>query len=290
MTPMGFSVRTLVSAAVIAATTVVAAHANTITFNFSGHGDRNVLGATSFQANGTTFRYGEAWEQTQTAPDGDVTLRVTPGAFTRGVSGTDGSATIGGTTYSGRTLASNSHDSNANLTQTRQGLGVMNNGRALTDNAPYDVDGSSGGIYGTGWLDYLVLETDRVVSFDYVRFANFGSRDSFRLLFDLDGSGAIGSSGDFLSQAFTHSSGRRIGGRGVNRTTQFTPGQGTTFNRIGIAAIDPGAQWRLLEVGLRVHDDPVPPTPAPVPLPAAAWMLLAGIGGLGALGRFARKD
>ena len=287
MTPMGYSVRTLVSAAMVVAS-AMAAQAGTVTFNFSGNTDSHVTGATSFHAQGTTYHYAEAWEQTQSTGNGDVTLRVTPGAFTRGASGTDGSAVIGGTSYAGRTLQGNSHDSNANLTQTRQGLGVMNNGTAVTDNAPYDVDGSSGGIYGTGWFDYLVLETDRMVSFDYVTFMNFGNRDSFRLLIDQDGTGAIGSTGDFLTGAVTSSSATRVTGRGQNRMTQFAPAQGLSFNRVGIAAVDEGAQWRLLEVGLRVHDDPVPPTPAPVPLPAAAWMLLAAIGGLGAMRRFAR--
>ena len=289
MKPMVYSVRTLVSAAVVVAATVAAAQAGTVTFNFSGATNSHVTGATSFSANGTTYRYAEAWEQTQSTANGDVTLRVTPGAFTGGASGTDGSTEIDGTRFSGRTLDGNSHDSNANLTQTRQGLGVMNNGTAATDDAPYDVDGSSGGIYGTGWFDYLVLETDRMVSFDYMTFMNFGNQDSFRLLLDQDGTGAIGSAGDFLTGAMTSRTATRVTGRGRYRMTQFAPAQGLSFNRVGIAAVDEGAQWRLLEVGLRVHDDPVPAAPAPVPLPAAAWMLLAAIGGLGAMRRFARS-
>ena len=266
MTPIGYSVRALLSAAFVA-TSVVAAQAGTVTFNFAGSG----TGATSF----TT----QAWEQTQSTSAGDVTLRVTPGAFTAGASGVDGPVDIGGTTYSGRTLGDNSLDGDANLTQTRQGLGVMNNSTARTDNS-HDVDGSSGGIYGTGWFDYLVLETDRMVSFDYMVFQNFGNRDSFRLLVDLDGSAAMGSTGDFLTDAFGYRDASRVTGRGQYRMTEFTPAQDLNFNRVGIAAVDEGAQWRLLEVGLRVHDTPVP---APVPLPAAAWMLIAAIGGLGAM-------
>ena len=286
MTLIGYSVRALLSAALVATTSVMAAQAGTVTFNFAGQTNSNVTGATSFTAQGTTYRYADAWQQTQSTPAGDVTLRVTPGAFTRGASGTDGSTDIGGTAYSGRALGDNGLDGNANLTQTRQGLGVMNNGTAATDNAPYDVDGSSGGIYGTGWFDYLVIETSHMVSFEYVTFMNFSGHDSFRLLFDLDGTGAVGSSGDFLTDAFGYRDASQVTGRGQNRMTQFAPVQDLSFNRVGIAAVDEGAQWRLLEVGLRVHDDPVP---APVPLPAAAWMLIAAIGGLGALRGFAAR-
>ncbi len=281
-------IRAFASATALAAATA-GAHAVPVTFNFSGNNDRNVVGPQSFSANGQTYSYSEAWEQTQTTPDGDITLRVTPSAYTAGAAGTGGSAMVGGAIFTGQTLASNGRDPNANLTQSPDGLGVMNNGTAATDNAPYDVDGSSGGIFGTGWFDYLVLDFDRPVTLDYATFSRFTQDDSFRLIFDLDGEGDIGGSGDFITDALANTVARR-GGTGV-----YTPGDDLTFTRFGLAAVNEDAAWRLEELGVSfVPDDtePGPQTPplAPVPLPAAGWMLLAALGGLGAVTRVTRRD
>lgn len=296
--------RRTAAAALVTGLAAASANAVTLTFNLEGNGRENIENADEFTARGLVLRYGTAWEQTQSTPDGDLTLRITPSAYTMGASGVSSTATIGARTFDGITLDNNARDSTASVTQSATGLGVMNNGTAATDDSPYDVDGSSGGIFGTGWFDYLVLEFDREVTLDYATFQNFGDTDRFRLMFDLDGQGVFGGEGDFLSDAL----GEGLGTGGVG---QYIPDGGLTVSRFGLAAVSAGSAWRLEELGVSfpgaptdpdtdpgtdpdpdspgppttsVPDTPVPPI-APIPLPAAGWMLIAALGSLGALRR-----
>ena len=275
---------------VVVASSVSSAMAAPVTFNLGGDGGTNIVSPDALYSptRRTTYFYGDAWEQTQQTLHGDLTLRITPGAYTAGVSGIAGTAAVGGQTVSGQVLSANSRDGTALVTQTRDGLGVMNNGTRDTDDTPNDVDGSSGGIFGTGWFDYLVLEFSEEVLFDYARFANYGATDRFHLIFDPDGVGDVGGAGDFLTDELGTSL------TAVGALAEFAPGDSFATRRIGIAAIGNGSAWRLNELGVSFPasnppgPDPQTPAAAPVPLPAAAWFLIAALGGLGVMGRFKR--
>lgn len=292
-----------VRAAVLSCVLVYAAslsvQAGTVTFDLGGSGRDNIQGwnyvVGTSRVGGflnrrgrvvqTTYQYGNSWQQTRSDADGDVTLTITPDAFTSGAAGTTGTYTVGNTTVSGTYLGDNDRDATASVTQSSDGLGVMNNGRSLTDDSPFEVDGSSAGSFGTGWFDFLVLDFSREVTLDFVNFSQFDAQDRFRLIYDANGDGIVGGAGDFMSDAFGEGSGG-----------QFSSFAGLSTSAIGIAAVNADSAWRLQQLGLSFGGTtPQPPTttppptspppPAPVPLPAAGWMLIAGIGGLLAMRR-----
>ncbi|MEM6610411.1 MAG: VPLPA-CTERM sorting domain-containing protein [Pseudomonadota bacterium] len=305
----------LILSAFVVATSATMVSAGSVTFNLGGNGttgtgvlDSQLRFAHSQPGFPAAFYSGTGWQGTESDTDGDVTLTITPGAFTQGVAGTVGSFTAGSQIVDGLNLGNNALDNTARVTQSSGGLGVMNNGNAFTDDAPFDVDRLSGGTFGTGWHDFLVLEFDREVTLDFAQFSNFDRMDSFRLIYDADNDGVIGSAGDFLTDALTAANGL------------FDTFADYADSIFGIAAIDEGSAWRFQELGVSwsgttpptttppTGEPPtsVPPTsgpppnspppgtpptpdPAPVPLPAAGWMLIAGLGGLLAM-RKARRS
>lgn len=284
---IGFSMPRAALLAVGAFTLAVSsAEAGSVQFSFGGTGATNLTAPGSVtDARRPTLGmvpFGDAWTQTQSDTDGTVTLTITADAFTRGAAGLAGAYTIGAQSIGGIVLGDNPRDDTALITQSADGLGIMNNGsfvindNRVTDDTPFEVDGSSGGSFGTGWFDFLVLETDREVQFENVTFSQFGGTDRFRLIIDENNDGIVGNDGDFLTAAF---------GAGAT-SDQFSPFAGLTGTRVGIAAVSSGSAWRLQSLELS-FDAPVDTPPlAPMPLPGSAWLMLAG---LGAMGLWARR-
>ena len=296
--------RSLILSATFAAIASTA-HAGTVIYDLGGTGSTNIEGHQSAifwdSSSGERVRrvqqFGDAWSQTQNDADGALNVRVTAGAFTAGTPGDpDDYSPETGVTESGLFLGGAvTLDSDPHVTQKIDGLGVMNNGLAFTDDAREHVDGSSGGIFGDGWFDFLVVDLDREAAFDYVQFSQWGPEDTFRLIYDADGDGVIGSAGDFLTDE-----------KQADASGFFDGFLGFNSDIVGIAAVGENAAWRLEEIGLTFgqpiidpptddeppYDEPPvndPPLPAPVPLPAAGWLLVASIAGLAAMRRRVRS-
>lgn len=280
---LGFGCALLMSAA---------AQGATVEFYLGGDGDDGFTSSNTVTPTVSDSVYdpsrpitlGDEWQGTETANGQDVTLTVTPMAFTSGASGLAGTFVAGGQTLQGVYLGDNNMDRDARLTQTFSGIGLMNNSQAFTDDQPFQVDGSSGGQFGPGWFDIIALSFDREVTIDYTAFSMFDAvSDSFRLIYDTNGDGQIGTEGDFMTAAFT--------GAGANPGL-FDNLPGLATDVIGIAAVNAEAAWQLhsLQVSWDSStppgDDPTPPgspptpDPAPIPLPAAGWLLIGAIGGL----------
>lgn len=181
-----------------------------------------------------------------------LTVTITAGSFIGGFSGSVTSVTDqGGNSVDGWALSGNSFDNDARVDPDSNGLGVINNFSAGTDNDD-DVDGS-------GWDDFLILSFSQKVQVTSATFGAFGFNDDYRLFYDLNGNGSLGN-GDFLT--FT---------KDDNPLTNFPVVVG---DLIGFAATGSNDEWKLKKISV-----------AAVPLPAAGWMLLAGIGGLAAMRR-----
>lgn len=278
--------RGILAAVLVCGGTVSGVHAVTLSFSFGGGGTDNVENPQALDLPTSNLTFGQAWQQTQSTAEGDLTLRVAPAGYTAGVSGTAVAASFGGQRFDGQTLGDNPRDPQSTLTQTAGGLGVMNNGTAGTDNAPLEVDGTSSGIFGAGWLDYLVVAFDRDVSLGYAQFSAFDASDQFRFIFDVDGQGPLGGAGDFLTDPL----GAVLDAGGI---ATYAPAGGITFRRLGVAAIDRGSSWQFRELGVSfVGGLPdvsgATATIAPVPLPANGVLLMGALCGLGALRRFTR--
>ncbi|MBF9036460.1 hypothetical protein HKCCE2091_19655 [Rhodobacterales bacterium HKCCE2091] len=272
----------MAAAAALAAGTILAgaASAATVEYYLGGDGDDGFTGVNVVTPTvtggpytaGTSITLGDTWQGTV---DG-ITLTVTPNAYTQGAPGTVGTFSIGRDSLDGRFLDGSPTDPNARLTQQVGGLGIMNNSILFTDDDPYMVDGSSGGSYGNGWYDFLRIEVSEPVTIDFAEFGAFGPLDAFRIMFDADGNGVLGTAGDFLTDALTASSGI------------FTGFPSDPLTLFGLAAVNPDSSWHLTRLGFSYPDpvDPVDPTPvpSPVPLPAAGFLLALGLGTL-AIGR-----
>lgn len=235
--------RLFVSAAALGCLFATTANAVSVTFDFTGDGTTNITNPQDLDFRGTPLTFGLDWSQTISTSDGDVTLTVVPHGFTAGAAGTAASSSFAGQNYDGRILADNARDPQSNITQTALGLGVMNNGTAATDDAPFDVDGSSGGAFGNGWFDYLVLQFDREVSLDFANLSNFDASDQFHFVFDANGDGILGNAGDFLTDGLA-------AGLGAGGVANFLPGPDFLFTDLGIAAIDGDSAFRLEELGV----------------------------------------
>jgi hypothetical protein len=162
--------------------------------------------------------------------------------------------------FSSNTINKATFASDPRIGQYVGGLGVVNS----SGDGSHTVD-------GLGFDDFVQLSFSEDVNLNSLRFNFFQQRrtdEQFRIIFDTSGDGSIGV-GDFISQSLTAAN-------PFNFTTQFV---GSVF---GIVALGDSDDWKLAGVSGTF-------APAPVPLPAAGLLLLAGLGGLGAMSRRKRK-
>ncbi|WP_299814972.1 VPLPA-CTERM sorting domain-containing protein [uncultured Jannaschia sp.] len=134
-----------------------------------------------------------------------------------------------------------------------KGIGIQN---SLLDNT-HLVDGS-------GKQEALVFTFNREVRLDNISFSYWDGNDHFAL--------ATGANVDF----------KGISGSGSSfyHTEGFS--KDYTSDIFALGAFEKNDEYKVKK--LTVSYDDTPP-PSPVPLPAAAWMLVAGIGGLAAAAR-----
>ena len=126
-------------------------------------------------------------------------------------------------------------------------------------------------IDATGTQDFVRLAFDRGVELTGLDLAYFRDGESvaegqFQILLDVNEDGLLGI-GDFISTPFA--SGSSVSLRTV---------EGTIW---GVAAVRDAAEFKLEGVSVEALSDEVPA----VPLPAAGFLLLAGLGGLGLMSR-----
>lgn len=216
------------------------------------------LAASAAYAKTVTFHFNEyqytpstSYEQTV---DG-LTVTITAGSFIDGFNfGATKSSTAkdhDGNIVHGYVAKKNEYDDDARV-DVWGGIGVKNNYSKGTDDS-YTADGSN-------WDDFLIVKFSSDVQVKKAKFSAFDGNDDFRLFYDT-GNGVLGD-GDFLTYKYNS-----------NPFSQFPTVKG---DLIGFAATDKKDNWRLKKLTVHVSE---------VPLPAAGLMLIAGLGGLGALKR-----
>lgn len=191
-----------------------------------------------------------------------VTLTVTAGSFKDGFKGSNTQIQDqNGGTVNGYTTAGNRYDENAKVGQYSNGLGVTNNAYncyvlfvCSTDNS-HTVDGSY-------WDDFLTLSFSQNVQLTSAFFTYFGTKDDFRLFYDVSGDGKLGD-GDFITFK--------------EDDNPFTDFPAISTSLIGIAATDKNDRWKLKSIHGTITPPP-PPPPSVVPLPAGGLLLLTGLG------------
>lgn len=252
-----------------------AALAGSVTFDLTGDGLTNTTGTQQlfyYDGGYRSVRYAEHWVQSLAdAASNVIQLTITAGAFTQVPTVTAAGYGVTEAIANTYRIAAAQLDANAHLIQSGMGLGVMNNGTARTDDAFYLADGTANTASGQGWIEFLTLDFDRDVVVDFAEFSAFDSSDRYRLMFDADGDGTLGTAGDLISEAFG------TGPSPIDGVAGFQTGG------FGIMAGNASSGWALQQVGVSV---PTPtPALAPVPLPAAGWLLVAGLAGLWTVGR-----
>ncbi|WP_299837902.1 VPLPA-CTERM sorting domain-containing protein [uncultured Jannaschia sp.] len=110
----------------------------------------------------------------------------------------------------------------------------------------------------------IVLSFSKAVRLDTLKFSYVDTNDHFGL---------------FTGDEKTYEGFARIG-NGFFSNYDFQNDYTNTVFAIGAYQSDD--DWKMKKITVSYDDTP---TPSPVPLPAAAWMLIAGIGGLAAMGR-----
>lgn len=121
---------------------------------------------------------------------------------------------------------------------------------------------------GNGWDDFIQITFSKMVLIRSISFGYYDAWDYFRILTDASGDGAIGV-GDSYSSAYQ-----------VTGNNPFS-GVGMKTNIFAVAAFGQYDSWKLKSVTVEYEDG----SGGVVPLPAAGWLMLGALGGLGALRR-----
>ncbi len=134
---------------------------------------------------------------------------------------------------------------------------------------------------GTGYKDFIQITFSAMVKIKNISFGYYDGYDDFRVLTDASGDGKIGV-GDAYSEEFKVTENNPFTGFGSELTNIFAVGafggKTCTGRYWWNKRCTPGDSWKLETV--TVHYDP-----AVVPLPAAGWLLIGALGGLGAIRR-----
>lgn len=191
-----------------------------------------------------------------------LTVTITAGSFVNGFNfGDSPQVTLNdenSNPVDGYIATNNTYDDDAVVDPDSNGLGVINNSSAGTDDQD-EVDGSN-------WDDFLILSFSGDVQLKWAKFGDYDANDDFRIFYDFSGDGVLGD-GDFLTYK--------------EDGNPFSSFPVVTTDLFGFAATDKKDNWKLKK--LKVHY-------TPVPLPAAGFMLLAGLGGLAAMKRRKRAS
>ncbi|WP_299842363.1 VPLPA-CTERM sorting domain-containing protein [uncultured Roseovarius sp.] len=122
---------------------------------------------------------------------------------------------------------------------------------------------------GNGWDDFIQISFTQSVLIKSISFGYYDAWDYFRILTDASGDGAIGV-GDSYSAAYQ-----------LFNHNPFTGFAGLRTNVFAVASFGNKDSWKLKSVTVEYDD----PNGGVVPLPAAGWLMLGALGGLGALRR-----
>ena len=171
----------------------------------------------------------------------------------------------GGVSFSNNMITSHAPIKNGKIGSYSQGAGV--------NNSPYDDHQADG---DDRFNDFIQASFDKSVKVTEVVFGLFSNSpygyqgpDSFRWLYDKSANGSIGV-GDHFSD--------EIG------SNPFSGFGGAESDLWAFAAFTKGSEWKLKSITVEYHDPDG--SPGVIPLPAAGWMLLSALGGMGALRRY----
>ncbi|MGC3936962.1 VPLPA-CTERM sorting domain-containing protein [Roseobacter sp. EG26] len=216
---------------------------------FASSASAATMSATFDLTGNDSLRYNNLSNALDPMTQGGLTATFKAGSTIGNITGVSNGTT--GFTNIGVTLANDPH-----IGRYGGGAGVVNS----TGDNDHQVDGS-------GYRDFIEVVFSQAVRLTSVDFSFFGGNDNMRWLYDANEDGKI-DDGDFIS--FSQSS------------DPFTNFGGVSSKVWGIMAFDSNDEWKLRAVTAE-YDVPG------VPLPAAGWMLIGALGGMGALRRRQKK-